>query len=292
VGDGLSKRATLAKRYGLAIAIIVFGLGVGALGTLYGMSCDRAHFGASVATAIVALGSGIILGGGVKLFLDSYQESKHKRDEWDELRERLLGDLRDVYLRTESARLMISANQSATVYGEQMQQLIGCQAALLKVKRSIYLRFAKAVSDESTPCFADVLGYLRALQNEFASNYKNVEDSQGTWADLCMRQLPVLCDLTACSERFSRTLVLPLNKIAAKLLEPGVPEHRSDSGDRTTDISVVDKEFDDQVEDIAGKIRDAVLGESKQAAGGGAVPPSHAADGATGASLDFSPTMR
>jgi hypothetical protein len=58
----------------------------------------------------------------------------------------------------------------------------------------------------------------------------------------------VLCDLTACGERFTRMLVEPLNGIAAKLLEHGVPEPDSDLDDEATDVSVVDRKFDDQVE--------------------------------------------
>ena len=158
----------------------------------------------------------------------------------------------------------MSANKTAVVYGEQMQQLIECQAALLKVKRSIELRSGRAVSDDGTRCFADVLGYLRALQNEFATNFKRVSDSQDTWTEVCDRgQLPVLCDLTACSERFTRMLVEPLNKVAAKLLEHGVPERDRVSGDEATDVSVIDREFDRQVEKIAENIQSEVARDSR-----------------------------
>jgi hypothetical protein len=120
---------------------------------------------------------------------------------------------------------------------------------LLKVKRSIELRSGKTAAEESNRCFADVLGYLRGLQNEFACNYTKVADSQRSWTQVCEHgQLPVLCDLTACGERFSRLLVKPLNRIAAKLLEHGVPEPDEELDDEAIDASVIDRKFDDQVE--------------------------------------------
>ena len=66
--DGL-KPTTLAKRYPVE-AIIAFGLVLFVGGAVYGMTSDRAHYVSSLANAIVTLGSGVILGSGLKLLLE------------------------------------------------------------------------------------------------------------------------------------------------------------------------------------------------------------------------------
>ena len=93
------------------------------------------------------------------------------------MRERLLADLRLVHDRSESARLLIAAHRSAKTYGEQMRGLIACEVVLLKVKRTLDLAPSERHEKESR-CLADMLGYLRALSDEYRAEYKKVADCQ------------------------------------------------------------------------------------------------------------------
>lgn len=66
----------------------------GAAGFILGRS--SVHFGRELGQALLTLGSGFIFSGAVKVLLDQYQETQKKELEAHEVRERLLGDLRDV----------------------------------------------------------------------------------------------------------------------------------------------------------------------------------------------------
>jgi hypothetical protein len=262
---------------------------VAVLGAVLGLMWDQARFGPDVAKAVLGLGSGLILGGALKYLLDRYQEDQkkrevehelreQKREEDHEVRERLLGDLRDVYDRTERARLMINAHRSAQAYDAQMRELIGCQAALLKVKRTLDLRPDLRNVVKNAECLQEVIGYLRALQSEFTRNYKSVAEcqqydgevthlrlselaasgapfdvdavSQHVW-DLMRekKKFPVLYDLTTCGRGFNNSFVRPLNRIAAHLLGTKAPEP--------------DSKFDDRVDTTARAIRSELLGEKR-----------------------------
>jgi hypothetical protein len=241
----------------LLILFAIAAAAAGGLGVFIGMRCHGPGFGLNFANAMLALSSGLILGGAVKLLLDSYQESQKQRDEQYDLRERLLEDLRNVYLRVECARLMVKAYNVAAAYGEQMSDLIGCQAVLLKVKRSLDLRLDQKDAEENAECFADIVGYLRALQNEFAASYNKIVASKNDW-DLmsCQSNLPVLYDLTRCGDHFSCKLVGPLGRLAARLLEKGIPVLAKDVSKRAEGIPELDRNFNTMVENRAEKIMD------------------------------------
>jgi len=149
---------------------------------------------------------------------------------------------------------MINAQRSAHVYSEQMQILISCQAVLLKFKRSLELRW-HCIKHVDPKHLRQIIGYLRALQNEYANNYKPVEDYQyydneivhdhlrelaaahapfdrntvrndhPAWDLLRQpKDFPILCDLTECGTQYTRTqyttmFAEPLHKLAAQLLE-------------------------------------------------------------------------
>lgn len=240
----------------LLILFVAVGLVVGGLGVFIGMKSHGAGFGSNFANSMLALSSGLILGGGVKLLLDSFQESQKKRHEQRELREHLLNNLRGVYLRTAHARLIVSAYKSAEAYAEQMSELIGCQAVLLSVKRSLDLGLDEKDSKRNEEYFADIVGYLRALQHEFAANYNDIAASKNAW-DLMSQQtkLPVLYDLTTCGERFNGRLVGPLNALVASLLEKDIPTLAKGVGERAKGIPELDQDFDCLVEMTAGKIQ-------------------------------------
>jgi hypothetical protein len=92
--------------------------------------------------------------------LDLYQATQQKQARDHEVRERLLTDLRNIHDQAETARLMIAAHRSAKAYGEQMRHLIGCQVALLKIKRSLDLRPTFKDVGEMAECLAGMVGYL------------------------------------------------------------------------------------------------------------------------------------
>jgi hypothetical protein len=54
------------------------------------------HFGPEAAKAVVTLGIGLILGGALKVLLDTYQNELKQREEEHELRERLLAPISEM----------------------------------------------------------------------------------------------------------------------------------------------------------------------------------------------------
>jgi hypothetical protein len=242
------------KSANLLILFVVLGLVVGGLAAFINTWSHNSGFGSSCAGALMTLATGLIISGALKLLLDSYQERKKLRDEQYELRERLLGEIRDVYLGVERARLMIRAHSSAKAYNHEMSHLIGCQATALRVKRSLDLRLEAEDANKSKDCFADIVGYLRALQNEFESNYASIEASQSP-SDLT--KLPVLHDFTRSGKWFRRKLVGPLAVLAARIVEKDIPELGNGAVKRAEEIPELDKVFDDSVEESASEILSA-----------------------------------
>jgi hypothetical protein len=246
------------RPYGLAIALFVAGLAVVGLGAILGFASDnepQPHFGLELAKGALTLGSGLILGGAVKVLLDRYQQALKERQDEHELRERLLGDLRNVHDRTESTRLMVNAHRSAQIYGDQMGDLIGCQVTLLKIKRSLDLRLgSNRRVDPEAVCLETMISYLRALQHEYETNYWSLADcarydeavtrhrldelaaantpfdpqaaeaSHRAWKLMSdPAKFPVLHDLTHCGERYMKNFRQPLNDLAAQLLNTESP---------------------------------------------------------------------
>jgi hypothetical protein len=170
------------KPYSLAFAMAGLGVMVGAGGVVLGSNFNgesSPSFWVELAKALLSLGTGLILGGALKALLDAYQGKRKQREEDYELRERLLGDLRDVYDRMERARLMISAYKSGNDYFDHMRELIGCQAMLLKFKRAVDIRGDSTKDvDPHSVYLSKTIGYLRALQNEYARNYMSVAECQ------------------------------------------------------------------------------------------------------------------
>jgi hypothetical protein len=242
-----------AKRYALACGLFAAGLAVIALGCLLGWCFNRhpqPNFGLDIAKATLTLGSGFILSGAVKVMLDRYQQTQKDRQEDHELRERLLADLRGVYDRAETARLMVAAHRSAEAYGEQMRGLIGCHVVLLKVRRTLDLRPGSTRSvDTKGECLADMVGYLQVLQDEYAKNFSVLADCEGYDEAVTHRRLsqlarvntrfdpgavaashhawdlmtdpkrfPALDDLRTCGEWYTKKFRRPLDNLAAQLL--------------------------------------------------------------------------
>jgi hypothetical protein len=266
-------------QYKFAIAIFAVGFAVGAAGAVvgfhfYGLSPQ--HFGIEVGKTVLALGTGLILGGALKVMLDQYQAAQQKQAQEHELHERLLSDLRNIHDQAETARLTIAAHRSAKAYGEQMQRLIGCQVGLLKIKRSIDLRPTLKDVSEKAQCLAGMIGYLRALQHEYTANYSEVADCQRYDTAVSQRRLeeltttgarfdpnrdashdawdllsdktkfPVLDDFTGCGPNYGTQFRDPLNEVAALLLH--TPKPHLDAA-----------AFDGNVEELAKKIKSAVL---------------------------------
>jgi hypothetical protein len=134
-----------------------------------------------------------------------------------------------------------------------MRHLIGCQVALLKIKRSLDLRPTFKDVGETAECLAGMVGYLRALQHEFTHNYSVVADCQRYDAAVSHRRLeeltttgapfdpslaashdawnllndvarfPLLDDFTRCGPKYSARFRRPLNEVAALLLQVPKP---------------------------------------------------------------------
>jgi hypothetical protein len=265
---------TWLRQYKFALALFALGLAVGCGGAWVGFSFyakSPQHFGVEVGKAILALGTGLILGGALKAMLDMYQATQEQRAGDHELRERLLSDLRNVHDQAETARLMIAAHRSAKAYGEQMRHLIGCQVVLLKIKRSLDLRPSLQDVGKKAVCLADMVGYLRALQHEYTRNYSLVADCQRYDTAVRRRRLeelattdapfdpstgsshdawdllndsamfPVLEDFTKCGDKYSARFREPLNQVAALLL--GVENPHPDAA-----------QFDGRVEGVAADV--------------------------------------
>lgn len=180
------------------------------------------HFAIEIGRASLTLGTGLILGGAVKLMLDRYQDEVADKKKALELRERLLADLRDVHDRAEAARLMDPDTGSQPV-----RELIRCQVVLLKVKRSLDLRAAETRDvDPGRVLLANMIGYLRALRDEVKRN-----DAHS----------PVLQDLTASADIYEQRLRKPLYTLSAQLL--GNKDDQLNEGD-----------FESQVRDVIRKI--------------------------------------
>jgi hypothetical protein len=261
--DSLGRAWKALKAAKLLILFVALGLAVGVLAAYMNTLCHNSGFGSSCSSALMTLATGLIISGALKLLLDSYQDSKKERDEQHELRERLLEEMRDVYLRVERARLMIKAHNSAKAYNHQMSQLIGCQATLLRVRRTLNLRLDDKNAQKNKYCFADIIGYLRALQNEFESNYNEIADSKNSCA---VTKLPVVHDLTGCGDHFRFMLVGPLGVLAARIVEKDLPELAKDPVRLAETIPELDKEFEDLVKDRAKKVQDDIVKESREQA--------------------------
>lgn len=211
-----------------AVGIAIFGVGVGVL--FFYIEKPEPHFAIEVGRAALTLGTGIILGGAVKVLLDRYQDGVADKKKAHELTERLLADLRDVHDRAEAARLM-----HADTYRQHVGELIRCQVVLLKVKRTLDLRAAEVFEstqserkDRAREYLAEMIGYLRVLEDELASN-----DAQS----------PVLDDLATSAAIYRERFREPLFDLSGQLL--GNDKAELDEGD-----------FDTRVEQFMLKIKE------------------------------------
>lgn len=282
--------------YRLAAILTVIGIGVGAMGFVIGTSLDAQDpntFDLELAKALLTLGTGLILGGAVKVLLDQFQSAQKTREEEQTRRasqvveeqarhERLLADLRDVHDRAENVRLMVAAHRSAKTYGEHMRSLIGCQVVLLKVKRTLDVSRPGGTDPNTDDQLKQMLGYLRALQYEYRDRYKAVSDLQRYDEDVTKatfqqaaereiadgaREIPA----PKSSQRAWRFLADRTQfPVLDDLTNDGScyrvhflqPFHRLASGlvDAGGDRRSADTEFDQQVERLADEIRDALEG--------------------------------
>lgn len=170
------------KPYGLAILFCALGAAVFVVGVLAGLlwvDYQPPHFGVEVARAALTLGSGLILGGGVKVALDHYQQAQDKSEQARQARRQLVEELRDVRWRTASARLMIKAHKSTEAYAEQMSVLIDCRVVLLKLKHTMeLLRGTTDPTDPRAACLDGMADYLAALCDEYADHYADLDDGE------------------------------------------------------------------------------------------------------------------
>ncbi len=203
-----------------AVGIAIIGVGMGLL--FFFIKKPEPHFAIEIGRAALTLGTGIILGGAVKMMLDRYQDGVADKKKAHELRERLLADLRDVHDRAEATRLMHVDTDS-----QHLRELIRCQVVLLKVKRSLDLHAAETHDvDPGRVLLAKLIGYLRVLQDEFTTNDAHA---------------PVLHDLTTSADIYRERFRTPLYNLSGQLL--GDDNAQLDEGD-----------FDACVEEVVGEL--------------------------------------
>jgi hypothetical protein len=140
---------------------------------------------------------------------------------------------------------------------------------LLKVERSLDLRLGSTRDvDPRAVCLEDMIGYLRALQNEYANNYSLLSDCQRyddaitsrrlnelaatntpfdpnliaashrAWDLMCdPNKFPVLNDLTQSGQRYATKFTQPLHTLAAQLLKKEPPQIDPQSEGRVAAIA-------------------------------------------------------
>ena len=161
---------------GLAIAAVAcFGVAV-AIGLNLDPT-DPDKFGLEAAKAALTLGTGLVLGGVLKLVLDRNADRAQLQDEAAKRFDRLLADMRGIHERLETARMLIAAHRTAKTYGERIRDAIDAHVLLLKLAREPGMGVCTPRRQDAD-ALARMLGYLRALQMEYRHKYKNVADRQ------------------------------------------------------------------------------------------------------------------
>jgi hypothetical protein len=148
-------------------------------GVAWAMSTQDAELKKALYSAVSALFYGAILAGVVKLLLDEHDRQRVRRAEQAQFIVNVLADLKSVYDQVESARIVITAHQSALTYGKEMRGLIEARVKLLNVLRA--LATDPRLGDRLTKVreyVARMADYLERVVREFENQYKGISDAQ------------------------------------------------------------------------------------------------------------------
>lgn len=174
----------------LMIGLLLFGVVLG-IGAAYWSRADR-ELSRVFVTGTVTLVFGSLLGGVVSLLIGDFDRRRVQRAAQLEFISNILAELKGVYDRVDRGRTLISAQQSAKTYGEQMREFIDARVKLLAVQRA--LRFDERRSP-IVPVLNDVErmeAYLHSLTAEFVAHYKDISRSQSIYEARMKRALEKL----------------------------------------------------------------------------------------------------
>jgi uncharacterized protein YeeX (DUF496 family) len=137
-------------------------------------------------TASLSFFFGSMLGGVVKFLLDEFDRGRQKRAEQAQFLLNILSDLKSVYDRTERAKVLIPAHQSAKTYGEEMRDLIEARVKLLNIVRAVRFPRVSGIEDEKsenewnklTENVDSMATYLETLIDDFQRKNKELSETQ------------------------------------------------------------------------------------------------------------------
>ena len=135
-------------------------------------------------TASLGLVFGSLLGGIVKLLLDDFDRGRQQRAEQAQFCLNVFSDLKSVYDQTERAKILISGNQSAKTYYEQMCELIEARVKLLNVVRAVNIQSIAQTGGEWGALDTHVTQmdhYLESLIRDYQQYYKTISEAQCTY---------------------------------------------------------------------------------------------------------------
>ena len=179
MSSGEDHRSAL-RGNGLFAALLLAALVFWAIAAAFGLSLNNARpdqFGLEAAKAALTVGTGLFLGGVLKLALDRHADTRQRQEQASIRFDRLLSDMRDVHEQLETSRLLIAAHRSSKTYRDRMGGVISAHVLLSKLAHEPGMGVCTPTKRDAK-ALASMLGYLRALQSEYRGKYKSVSDRQ------------------------------------------------------------------------------------------------------------------
>lgn len=181
-----------SRRTIVLAAILILAATVGAIVVAQLLPGSQTNLKQALEKAGVTLLFGAILGGVAKLLLDNFELGRVQRGEQAQFVSNVLDDLKQVYDRVESARILLPAHKSAKTYGDEMRALIPAQVQLRNVKRAL-AKDSLAMEEPSRKAVSQHIErmevYLESLTHEFRDNYKRIADKQRAYEARVSTQL-------------------------------------------------------------------------------------------------------
>ena len=131
------------------------------------------HLGETGATLAVLT----VLGGLVRAAFMERERTRRKNEEKAGFYRNLLADLKSVYDRVESCRLLVEAHHSAKTYGEQLRALVSGVVTLHNIKRALDPEFPCLLEKLSEP-INKMTKFLKGLLGEFREKYREISSLQ------------------------------------------------------------------------------------------------------------------
>jgi hypothetical protein len=131
------------------------------------------HLGETGATLAVLT----VLGGLVRAAFMQRDKTRQKQDARHAFYRSLLADLKSVYDRVESCRLLVEAHRSAKTYGEQVRALVDGVVTLHNMKRALDPEFPKLKEELAKP-INEMTTFIKELLKEFRDEYRKISQLQ------------------------------------------------------------------------------------------------------------------